>query len=223
MRATLLQLVPFLFAGGALAVHCVVDESSVTLLCDGAHPCPDGQSCGEEGICIAPINADLGMVDQATPPADLRAAPVVGCSGSGGKQIGQAVACPGAFVEGQAASLCDAAKGYHICKVADLSKIDSVAADQLTGFYIVEVPGYYLMMSSRDSPTCGSSAVGSPVWFGFGGLSSSLVHEHPATKCSGIDRSVDCSQSGGAWFCKAIGDMTRVENKTATDGVACCK
>ena len=61
------------------------------------------------------------------------------------------------------------------------------------------------------------------MWFGCGGLSSALVHEHPATKCSGLDRSVDCSQAGSAWYCKAVGDLSRIENKTATDGVVCCK
>lgn len=213
---------PLLPVLSCVLAACVVDESKVTIRCDSEHPCPEGRTCGTDNICTT--QADLGMAmseDMATQTADLRGPE--GCAGAGAKQVGQAVACPGAFVEGQAASLCDAAKGYHICRAAELNKIDVTACDLLTGFFVVEVPGYYLMMPSRDSPTCGTSAVGNPVWFGCGGLSSSLVHEHPATKCSGLDRSVDCSQPAGAWYCRAIGDLARAENKTATDGLVCCK
>lgn len=217
MRAYL--LLPVL----SFVLGCEVDPSKVKLICDGDHPCPTGQFCGADGICQEP--ADLGMISEdmgdMTQPGDLRGPD--GCAGTGGKQVGQAVACPGAFAEGQAASLCDATKGYHICKAAELSKINLADCDQLSGFFIVEVPGYFLAPPSRDSPTCGTSVSGSPVWFGCGGLSSALVHKHPATKCSGLDKSVDCSQTGAAWVCKAIGDLSKVENKTATDGTVCCK
>lgn len=207
-----------------LVCACVVEDSKVTLKCDLENPCPVGVTCTSEGVCSSGDMLDMTMQsgDASGDASDQPDLLQPGCAGQGGKKVGTAIACPGAFAEGQAASLC--AAGYRLCRASDIPALDIAACNQLSGFFIfADVPGYYLI-PNRDSPSCGTStAGGSPVWYGCGSLSSALVKEHMASKCSGLGRSVDCSQSGGLWFCRVGGDLSKTTNKSASDGALCCK
>lgn len=185
----------------------------VVIACPPTSPqCPDGQICVGQ-ICVS--NPDLaGSPDDLSgidPAADLSAGSPV-CKAKNGTRLGpKAEACPGPFAKGAASSLCDT--GYKPCTAA--AGIDLVACAQLSGFYVADVPAYW-MVSMQTGEVCNTS-VANQLLYGCGSGPSRAG----AQLCAGLPRVADIGSNG--WVGGGNGTLAETSNSDNAQGVLCCR
>jgi hypothetical protein len=190
--------------------------SQLTLLCDAERPeCPEGQACQNNqchpiGSDLAGLQEDQGGTD-ASADASFDLAPVSGCADGKGKAVGVAFACAGSFGVLMARKLC--ATGWHICTSA--AGLDPTTCDGLSGFFIAEVPAYYVGTVSNE--TCGTS-IGGQMWYGCGNRADFVMQG--VKGCGGFRKLMDCRASG--WNCNMMHKIDQTSNGNGGDGVLCC-
>lgn len=193
-----------------LAVGCFrPDVSKIVYACDESNPCAVGTCI--DNVCQASDGGSGG--------ADLSASPdgasATGCADGGGKMLGAAWGCSGAFSAGQGRSLC--APGWKVCTAA--AGIDLVECDKIVAsFFVADVPG---IKESAATYSCGQTVVYERLLFGCGGSPHAMGQI--SAMCGGFKLFVNCSPPAQYWDCSAGHSLTQTINKVAADGVLCCR
>ena len=209
------------------------DLSNVTYRCDEQRPgCPTGHSC-ISGYC-RPLS-DGATADGASggdaAAGDLRPLES-GCADGKGTALGsRAFACPGIFAAGQAASRC--AVSWSLCKDGAAVDLSACNTKLTTGFFLAEVAGRRGLEMPADA-ICG--AINPPpepnrMFFGCGPGGVGYAFDAKLA-CGNFSRVLDCERAEqpnpaqAKWLCGMSFDphtLASVTNKTALDGVLCCK
>lgn len=198
-----------------LVASCfTADPSHIVFKCDAANPCLDGQSC-IGGYC----KASTQVGDLAADFADAGMMMNTGCADNRGSAVGQSWACPGAFAAGHASDLCKT--GWSL--PTDATKVDLTKCNQLSGFFIANVPGKYLPPWGSSVSCIQGNPFENKVFFGCGAVSAPDYQTDSGATCSGFGRAVNCPTASKSWDCPTGNDLSLTSNQVTTDGVLCTK
>lgn len=189
-----------------LLAACFQSPGSIPIRCDLDNPCPEGQICGQAGLCVASLPMDL-----ATQPDQALAS--VGCANSAtGQKLSDRVwGCAGAFAVGGARALCS--QGWAVCmNPGDLEP--NACADSVPSFFIGDAPAYRPMTTSF----CGTTTIYTR-WFG--GCGNSLIASRLETACNSFLKFVP--DKGGGFDFSAGHSIDKTANSNPLVGVLCCK
>lgn len=191
---------------------CFSEPSAPEIKCDANNPCSEGFFCDGNSSC-QPVASDMAGSSSGS---DASMASL--CRSGQGTAIGAAWACPGMCAAGSCGSLC--ASGSSVCTRSD--GIDMVAASNLTGFFLADVPGYYFPPTRTDTSCGGNVATAAPIMFGVG-KNQQYVTENAAKNCAGFTKSADCGASPRIASCSAPWNVSTITIHAAQNGVICCK